>query len=341
MSDRGIVTVNGQKYDAVSGLPVAAKAPSAPATPEPATQKRSVERVSHTATPHTRTQRSTTLNRKFTQKPTPTRMAISRHHPARAVHHDIKPATATERPAVAMSPSVRKFAPHPVGASQPAVRSMDIGPVVHPHVAKAHARSAAKQAHRETGHLTKHVPAAEIKQQAVTKAVHEAAPAVAKQHKEKFWQQKQRLTGIIAATFAIVLLGGYFTYLNMPNLSVRVAAAQAGIDASYPDYRPDGYALNGPVTYSDGRVSMNFKSNGSDTSFTVNQSKSSWNSDAVLDNYVTPKAGDSYMPYTERGLTIYTYDNNAAWVNGGILYTIEGDAPLSGDQIRQIATSLL
>ena len=39
----------------------------------------------------------------------------------------------------------------------------------------------------------------------------------------------------------------------MPTLSVRVAASQAGIDASYPSYRPDGYALNGPVTYGDGR----------------------------------------------------------------------------------------
>lgn len=127
----------------------------------------------------------------------------------------------------------------------------------------------------------------------------------------------------------------------MPNLSVRVAAAQAGINAGYPNYHPDGYALAGPVTFSDGRVSMNFKANGGNHTFTINQSKSGWNSDAVLDNYVSPRAGSSYIPYTERGLTIYTYDNNAAWVNGGILYTVEGDAPLSSEQIRRIATSLL
>ena len=86
---------------------------------------------------------------------------------------------------------------------------------------------------------------------------------------------------------------------------------------------------------------MNFKATTSDANFSVNQSKSSWDSDAVLDNYVTPKAGSSYMPYTERGLTIYTYNNSAAWVNGGILYTVEGNAPLSSEQIRRIATSLL
>ena len=335
MSDRGTVSINGQKYDAVSGLPlpvkqspVAAK-PAAPATSSPVT-KRVVERVSQVSNPHARVQRSTTLNRKFTAKPVPASKTIARHHPSRTLHQDIKPASRSTTRSTVVNPSVRKFAPHPIGAT----KSMDIGPSVHPHVAKAHALSAAKEAHRESAHLTQHVSAAEIKKETVSKAVHEATAPSAK-------QQKQRLTGIISATFALVLLGSYFTYLNMPNLSVRVAAAQAGIDASYPNYRPDGYALNGPVTYSDGRVSMNFKSNGGNSSFTVNQSKSSWNSDAVLDNYVTPKAGDSYMPYTERGLTIFTYDNSAAWVNGGILYTIEGDAPLSGDQIRQIATSLL
>jgi hypothetical protein len=154
-------------------------------------------------------------------------------------------------------------------------------------------------------------------------------------------RSRQRVVAILSATLAIVLLGGYVTYLNMPALSVRVAAAQAGIDAGYPNYRPDGYALNGPVTYSQGEVAMNFKANGGNQTFTLNQSKSGWDSAALLDNYVTPKAGSDYTPYTERGLTIYTYGNNAAWVNGGILYTIQGNAPLSSTQMREIATSLL
>ncbi len=86
---------------------------------------------------------------------------------------------------------------------------------------------------------------------------------------------------------------------------------------------------------------MNFKANGGEQTFAINQSKSGWNNEAVLDNYITPKAGSNYIPYTERGLTIYTYDNSAAWVNGGILYTLEGNAPISSEQIRRIATSLL
>jgi hypothetical protein len=39
-------------------------------------------------------------------------------------------------------------------------------------------------------------------------------------------------------------------------------------------------------------------------------------------------------------LTIYTYADNAAWVNNGVLYTIKANTTLSNDQIQRIATSL-
>ena len=324
MSKQGTVTINGRGYDAVTGLPVAAHSAADAPTPAESTPQRTPSTATHL---HANVQRSTTLSRKFTKKPTPQRVTVVPHQVKTSLRHDIKPAT---------SPQIRRFAPHPVGAAH---KMADIAPAtVHPHVAKAHARSAMRATGKPA--QTAHASAQTVKNQAITQALANTQKAT-KPHKTSFWQLRQRVVGIVAATFAIVLLGGYFTYLNMPSLSVRVAAAQAGIDATYPNYRPDGYALNGPVTYSDGRVSMNFKANASNAAFTVNQSKSSWNSDAVLDNYVTPRAGSSYMPYTERGLTIYTYGNNAAWVNGGILYTIEGDAPLSSEQIRRIATSLL
>ena len=59
-----------------------------------------------------------------------------------------------------------------------------------------------------------------------------------------------------------------------------------------------------------------------------------------LENYVKEKSHDEYSTAQEKGLTIYNYGSNAAWVSGGILYTIDGDAPLSPDQIRKIATSV-
>jgi hypothetical protein len=132
------------------------------------------------------------------------------------------------------------------------------------------------------------------------------------------------------------------TYVNIPSLSVGFASAQAGIKATYPEYRPDGYKLHQPVTYKDGEVTLEFKSTTTDKGYTIVQTRSSWDSSAVLDNVVRKATGDNYITTQERGLTIYSYNesSNAVWVNGGILYTITSTAPLSGEQIRHIATSL-
>ena len=323
MTKSDSITINGQHYDAVTGLPT-----------EHSSSESSESAQTRHHTPavglHSAPQRSVTLHRKSLKKPTHT--VVKRTIHAASVHKSMD-----------IHPNVRRFAPHPVGALAPrpvpVARVNDNVHIPHPHVVKAHAQSAAK-----ADSLTSRLPTASEKKDA---AVQQSVANTHKQHQthrapfnERF-QPRQRITAALSAAFAIVLLGGYFTYLNMPSLSVRVAAAQAGIDANYPNYRPDGYSLTGPVTFSDGRVAMNFQANGGNKGFSISQSKSGWNNEAVLDNYVSPRAGVNYIPYTERGLTIYTFDDNAAWVNGGILYTIDGDAPLSSEQIRRIATSLL
>lgn len=325
MSAKQTITINGRLYDALTGLAVDT-APDTPAsTTPPAVHTQPTARAVASHHVHAATQKSTTLNRKSLQRPTPTPatpIVATRRVPT-------QPTTATR------SAHIAKFAPHPVAAKQQP-KVMDIGPVSHPHVVKAHAASHAKAtAPAGPVHKPSHVIKNEIIQHAVENT-HKPHPA-----KKRFQARHPRTMSIITTSIALVVLGGYLTYINMPSLSVRVASAQAGINATYPEYRPDGYSLNGAVAYDQGEVSMKFASNGGPQQFTIKQTKSGWDSAAVLDNYVTPKAGVSYIPYTERGLTIYTYNGNAAWVNGGILYTVEGNAPLSSEQLRRIATSFM
>lgn len=336
MSEKQTVTVNGRHYDAHSGLAIdltqVQKPQGSAAAPAPA--KRAVA----AANVHSTTQRSHTLNRKLTKRPgAPT--------PATPKAHEIikRSASRAHQPLhTAKSQHITKFAPHP-SAPKPVTgtRVMDIGPATHPHVAKAHAISKAKAEPPLPPKAPERPSAQHIKQAAISAAVSQTTKHVDSPARPSILKRHPRRMSIVTASIALVLLGGYLTYINMPSLSVRVAAAQAGIDASYPSYQPDGYSLSGMIGYAQGKVSMKFASNGGPHSFTINETKSGWDSAAVLDNYVTPRAGASYIPYTEHGLTIYTYGNNAAWVNGGILYTIEGDAPLSSEQIRHIATSLI
>ncbi|MDN5274286.1 MAG: hypothetical protein JWP06_187 [Candidatus Saccharibacteria bacterium] len=315
------VTINGTIYDAHTGMPLEklgavteAKSTSRhiPSEPRPS---QSVHRLP---------EKSQTLNRHAVGKKTPVAAVTT-------------PTTHVRRQ-VLKSSAITKFAPHPV-AAKPRVRTMsDIGPVSHPMATKAKAQQQVQTANNATKLAPK--PSQVIKQEAIAEALHNAPSHAAGNKQHKSTSKRSRFLSIASASLALLLLGGYFTYLNMPSLSVRVAAAQAGVNATYPEYRPDGYSLRGPVAYDEGQVSMKFAANAGPQNFSITQTKSSWDSSALEENYVNEASNGAYVPFVEHGLKIYVFDNNAAWVNGGVLYKITGDAPLSNDQIRRIATSM-
>lgn len=237
---------------------------------------------------------------------------------------------------IARSNNIKHFAPKVVNTINKKIvqASDDIKHISHPLAQKTN------QIRKSMANMSTKVAAPKslkaIKDEAIEKALSKPAE---KASKNGFFKRNAKFINIFSVSLAILLITGCIVYLNMPSLSVRVASAQAGISAGFPEYHPDGYSVNGPVTYSDGQVTINFKSNTSESKFIIKQVKSSWDSSAVR-NMVNKEAKGEFITTTEKGLTIFTYRGNAAWVNGGILYTINGDAPLSGDQIRRIATSL-
>lgn len=144
--------------------------------------------------------------------------------------------------------------------------------------------------------------------------------------------------GAVAA-LCMVVLAGYITYLNYPNIAVKVAANRADIDAAIPGYLPGGYDFSGPVAYGSGQLTINFQA-GEDQNITLSQSKSKWDSSSLLENYVQRQTS-TYDTFHENGLTIYTFDGRyAAWVNGGMMYRIESDRELDVDEIVKMASSL-
>lgn len=180
-----------------------------------------------------------------------------------------------------------------------------------------------------------------------------AAIAQAMSHKQPAYKQKNKfhktarslhvspntLAVSIAAMVALVGLGG-FAYVNVPTIALKVAASKAGLRANMPAYQPSGFTLAGPITYNPGEVNLQYKSNTDNRDFSVVQQTSSWNSEALLSNVIAP-TNKPFQTYQANGRTIYVYDNNkAAWVDGGILYKIEGKAELSSDQLLKIANSL-
>lgn len=311
------VTINGIIYDAQTGLPLR-KAPEA-------VVRSTTPRAHHSQNMHKVTQKSATLNRAFVKKAAP------------AVHKIVQKPVVQPQPAAQKSPAITRFAPHPAGAKS-TIRHMDIAPKAHPMAVKAQQKiAAAPKPVTATTHAPK--PSQVIKNEAIAEALDKAPHHNAKAKTTKQPRKKSRLFSVASASLALIMLAGYFTYLNMPNLSVRVAAAQAGFSATYPGYRPDGYRIN-KVAYAEGQVGIQYVANGGTQGFTVKQEKSGWDSSALLANYVEPTSHGGYVPHSEQGITVYVFDNNAAWVNDGIRYTIQGDAPLSSEQILDIATSM-
>jgi len=352
MAPHKTITVNGRVYDAVTGLPVDApvaspvtqKATIAPLSPKPSVSPVSaapkVARPVGTPRPdvvkitaknaesvHSSVQHSQTLNRRAAKKPVVPNRPVTRR-PVVGQQMDI-----------ARSTDVSRFAKHPVTAPVPVkpqapATTPDKPAQTHPIVQRAFAHSKPKA----VAPKAKPATPKEVKDAAISKAL--ATP-------QQKWapltiesKKKTRRIIIIIAVILLFIAAIVTAYRLFPGISVSLASAQAGLSATYPEYTPDGYSLSQPVTYTDGEVTLKFHSNSNDNYYTVSQTRSSWDSSAALDNVVTPEAGADYVTTKERGLTIYTFKSVAVWVNGGILYKIDSKAPLSGDQIRRIATSL-
>lgn len=150
-----------------------------------------------------------------------------------------------------------------------------------------------------------------------------------------------KASSVALSLVGLLLIGGYIWQVNYPNLALKVAGSKAGISANFPGYIPNGWKLSGNIQSSPGNISYNIANNKNGTSLQVSESKTEWDSQALAENYVAPKASN-YLALQAQGLTIYLYDGNqASWVNNGTWYRIEGSASgLSQDQIIKVATSL-
>jgi hypothetical protein len=186
--------------------------------------------------------------------------------------------------------------------------------------------------------------AKQVKQQEIQKAL-KAASTTPKQKKTKksdvkfhfgFGRVMLAFACAAVAVFAIV----YFVNLNSPDISLKVAAMQTGIEASYPSYIPRDFSLS-DITSENGRVTLNFSNPATGDAYTIVEEKSSWDSNALLSNYVKKTYGEDYTTIRENGLTIYIHNSDATWVNGGVVYKLQcKSGSLTKKQLRAIAVSL-
>lgn len=193
----------------------------------------------------------------------------------------------------------------------------------------------------------KQQPAKPSSREIKDRAIKQALRSVATMSEAPAQPIKHRKSGakrfVLAFTCAAACLAAivWFVSNNIPDVSVRVAAMQTGIEATYPSYVPMDYSLSDIIS-EDGKLTMIF-SGPDDARFTLVQEKSSWDSATLLRNYVEPTWGEEYVTTHEQGITIYISNqtNDSTWVNGGIRYSITSEgAHLTKKQTRNIVLSL-
>lgn len=342
MRGKNVIVINGHEYDALTGLPLSSDSVQAEsqattsATTKPVAPKKA--RVFSDIGPAPRKANPVKAAPRVEKTP-----ALSAAPVAHASVH-AKPdrshtlnRTAIKRPVAAVtptrSPQIQKFAPHTTTIHKSVGAKVKSGDVLQAqHIADDVLKTTPKKSEVKPLSAKEQLIKQGMDNVDVTKKRHTT-------HKHKMHFKLPRFASAMSMVVALLVLGGYMTYINMPGLSVRVASSRAGITANYPEYTPDGYRFNGPVAFGAGEVMISFKTKSGNLGYTVSQRASNWDSRAVLDNYVNKEA-DTYLTYSAQGLTVYAFNNKAAWVNGGILYTIDGDAPLSNEQILKIAASL-
>lgn len=312
-----------------------------------------------------RAQRSTTLNRRFVKKPNVNHPQI--RAAAGAASRTLKNQKTTRRTMVSKTNSVQL---KPIARKQndgksiqqrvedrttarmvslkdlANIKVVDNDPIEPAQDTKVAKVAKARLAARKTN-APKQLSAQELKDRAIQQALRRVSTMEDEsgddlrvlRKTKRFWEKKKVAVAAIVAVLSLVILG-YLVSVNLPDISVRVAAIHSGIDKSYPSYVPANYRLDGLAKEEQGRITLAFK-NDQGQRFSLVEEKSSWDSAAVLTNFVTEKWGDDYSVAKDQGLTIYISGSSAAWVNGGVLYLIidESDA-LNSSDLHDIAVSL-
>lgn len=145
---------------------------------------------------------------------------------------------------------------------------------------------------------------------------------------------------IFATTGAIAVVVALGVYIAMPSISVRMAAADAGIDARNP-YAPKGYTIDGKIAASKGKVKISYRNTSGSDGYSITQEKSDLTDSGLHSEVISQTTDyDSYEQIKANGKNIYLNGNTATWVDGGIKYTVDGNDFLDTDEITNIANSL-
>ncbi len=153
---------------------------------------------------------------------------------------------------------------------------------------------------------------------------------------------RRRMVSYSAGAVAVLAIAGFFGMQNLDTIQFKMASSQAGFSATMPSYKPAGFAVDSVRSYN-GYVGLKYVADSIEggSSYAITEKPSNWNSATLLTNIQANSNTPSYRVVEKAGRTVYLYGNNqAAWVNNGILYQLVSSNELGNHEIGQIAASM-
>ena len=315
MGNQNYIVINGKKYDALTGKQLSGSAHSKSTQVETISAHKkpmsNVGVVDGFSRPKKRTNPHSSVNyvAKSQQKSqTLARKAVHKPSEPHAKQQEIaKPGIAKRTlgnsprreymaKEVQKSPQVHKYGV--VSARSSVVKKLVEKPVKQPPTHQGTHKST-PTTHKNTQRVSSGTTTSKHRAHQNTNAMLENAVAHAQSHnqppvtKHKKRGKIARKLGVSRRTMAIssaalagALLIGFYALQNIPNLSMQVASTRAGFDAHMPAYTPAGFSFKGPIQYEPGRVTISFKANADNRSYSLTQQSSNWNSDALVANFI-------------------------------------------------------
>lgn len=354
-----VIEINGSRYDATTGKLISAtissvnnvknqvidgfvKAPAAISQKKKSSNPKPIRRTvkqgaSHL---HKRTQKAQTLMRGAVK------------NPASNFNSRLQHLTAIPRPDTQLRAKLTPKHPRVEHYGNPIKSAHDARPNV------IHAKTVPRHHHQAT-HVKQNTVSAPLPSM-VTSASHhklerllDEALTKADAHKQAlqyhaakhFWQKpnfrgRYKILTFSLVVIAVLALGFFVVWQKVPQVSVKLAGTKAGVSATVPKYTPSGYKPAAPAAAQQKAVKIDYKSTDGAQSYTITQQPSNLSSTS-LSQSVVPQNTPVQTSQVD-GNTVYIYgpNNNAAWVNNGVLYTIDSQANLSSDQVLNIVKGL-
>ena len=352
---KNIIELNGKRYDAVTGkMLVSSTHHTTPAShhagkvidgimrsqtkhaaahPAPSEAVRKPHMVAPHATAHD-PERAKTLMRHAVKRPT--------HSLKRDVKVAIHTGVVAKKPAASIMPkySWQALDEHRLKHAKLVSKSNLVSHFASAKLTTPHSKHIASK----PVHLTIPPRPEPITQQASTD-IFERALAHANSHRQpsppvRQSSKKRRLRQVFGFSASMLIAAcalGFVVFQNVTAIQVHIASSRAGINSTMPSWQPSGFAVQ-QFAASPGKLVISFASD-NDRRFSLTQTASSWDSTALLNEYISPH-NNTYDTIQADGRTIYTYgDNDASWVTGGIWYQLNTNGTLSTSQLVRLATS--